>query len=131
MEIIRRETDYAVRCLVALATAGRALPCAELARQCQVPRSFAYKILKKMVRAGLLTSRDGRAGGFALRKDPADISLLMVAKVTQGPLTVRKCVLSARACPRAGGCSLSCQWKRLQGQVVEFLQTHTLAGLLE
>ena len=130
MEIIRRETDYAVRCLVTLAGSHRPVPCALLAKSCGIPQSFAYKLLKKMVRAGLLTSFDGRAGGFSLKKDPQDISLLAVSRAIQGTPVVRKCVLNRKSCPRSSACSLSCRWKELQGQILKFLEQNTISTLL-
>ncbi len=69
MELIRRDTDYAIRGLVQLARIGKGpTPCQVIAGACDIPRSFAYKILRRMARAGFVSSRGGRFGGFALRR---------------------------------------------------------------
>lgn len=83
-----------------------------------------------MVRAGLLTSFDGRSGGFILKKNPQDISLLAVSRAIQGAVVVRKCVLNKRSCSKSASCSLSDQWKQLQRHILEFLERNTIASLL-
>ncbi len=51
--LITKETDYALRILRALAD-GRRLTTAQLAQNEQIPQQFAYKILKKLQRGGLV-----------------------------------------------------------------------------
>ena len=131
MEIIRRDTDYAIRALLHLALAPEeAISCAELAEASAIPKSFAYKILKKMAKAGIVASRSGRAGGFRLNKSPKRIFLREVVETVQGPVTVSRCVLDPTACARSDDCPVSVEWGRLQDGIVRFLKQTTLQDLL-
>lgn len=53
--LITRESDYALRMLRALAD-GRILTAGELEEQEELPQKFAYKILKKLQKAGYVSS---------------------------------------------------------------------------
>lgn len=58
------------------------------------------KVMQKLVKAGMVKSRRGRGGGFALAVNPADIRLMDVWIVLEG-------TFENSICPYAGnGCSL-------------------------
>ena len=62
--IVTRETDYALRILRALEE-GRSMTAGELAEEEELPQKFAYKILKKLHKAGYIRIRRGASGGCA------------------------------------------------------------------
>ena len=131
MEIIRRDTDYAVRALLYLAgSEGQSASCRELADACDIPQSFAHKILKKLTTASLVTSRVGRAGGFQLNRRPERITLHHVLNAIQGPVAISRCVREPKVCPRGPRCPLSAQWRKLQDSLVSLLDETTLNDLL-
>ena len=52
--LITRETDYALRVLRALSE-GEQLTAGDISEQQMVPKPFAYKIIKKLSKAGFFT----------------------------------------------------------------------------
>ncbi len=60
--LITRETDYALRILRAL-SGGEQMTVAAIAQDQQVPQQFAYKILKKLSKGGLVSIARGAEGG--------------------------------------------------------------------
>ncbi len=131
MQIIKRDTDYAIRGLLYLArTCNGVVSCAELAEACDMPRTFVHKIFKKMVNMGILTSRIGRAGGFQLAKKSKQIFLSEVVEAVQGPVSVSSCVLDVNACANRGKCPLSAQWGSLQRSITAFLDDTSLHDML-
>ena len=134
MEIIRSDTDYAVRALVHLAQHQDEGPVAAktLASSEDIPEDFAYKLLRNLAKAGLVESHMGVLGGFSLARDPGTISLLDVVEAIQGPVEVRKCILGkGDACPRHWWCPVSAKLESLQNTIAEFLGNMTLAEILE
>ncbi len=132
MDIIRRDTDYAVRGLSYLARVKRgAATCAEVARSCDIPKSFAHKLLRKLADAGIVESRPGRSGGFRLRGAPGKIALRAIVEAVQGGLSVSSCVIDANACPRRRGCGLRVEWRELQRRIMDFLDHVTLLEVLK
>ena len=75
--------DYAIRSLVHLATLSpaQAADLRAISVTQGVPVSYLAKVMRSLVRGGLVTSTLGRDGGYALRKDPAQITLLQIYEV--------------------------------------------------
>lgn len=132
MDLIRRDTDYAMRALAYLAehqTEG-AVPTRALAQTQDIPPDFAHKIMGRLTRAGLVESRMGARGGFVLARDAEDITLLQVVEAMQGPVAVRKCLLGYDICPRRRSCQLSSRLHHIQRALVDLLRDSTLADIL-
>lgn len=132
-EIIKKDTDYAMRMLSYLARNNGKSPVAakKIAAAGEVPEDFAYKILRKLTRAGLTVGSMGSHGGFKLGKAPKDITLLDVASAIQGDITVRKCCLANEACSRQGICDISTVLDGLQTNLTISLQKITVADILK
>ncbi|MDO8578554.1 MAG: Rrf2 family transcriptional regulator [Dehalococcoidales bacterium] len=132
-EIIKKDTDYAMRMLAFLALNDGKSPVAakKLAKDGEVPEDFAYKILRKLTRAGLAVGTMGSHGGFKLGKAPKDIALLEVVSAVQGDISVRKCCLAKDACPRQGICDISKVLGGLQNNLTGSLKRITLADILK
>ncbi|HSW61805.1 MAG TPA: Rrf2 family transcriptional regulator [Dissulfurispiraceae bacterium] len=66
---IKRETDYAIRCIFYLAGREDHLVLVdEIAQEMAIPKSFAAKILQKLARAGLVHLLSGSEGRVSPRK---------------------------------------------------------------
>ncbi len=73
-------------------------------RGMEIPKSFAAKILQKLVRAGIVSSFQGIKGGFRLARPADEITLYDVIRVIEGPLSlkyVRRMPLPATSAGRA------------------------------
>ncbi len=129
---ITREADYAVRCVLHLAEhRGGVRLIDDVASAMQIPRSFAAKILQKLVRAGLVHSRRGVGGGFELVRDPREVSLRDAVAAVSGPLALNDCVVNPVACARVENCAARPAWCALTTWVDDFLGLVTFAALLE
>ena len=134
MELIRRETDYAFRALVDLARRRDdqlLVPVGLLVKRTHVPRDFIHKIMRKLVRAGIVYGRAGRGGGFRLARSSEDINLLEVLSVVQGPPAVNRCLTHGQSCQFMGGCAVRRKLTALQDELTGFLQKTTLAEVAE
>lgn len=98
--VITRETDYALRILRALLD-GKLHTAGQIAQDELLPQAFAYKILKKLEKAGLVEVVRGTAGGCRLSADLIGTSLydLMKAMGERGNLS--SCMDPAYQCPCA------------------------------
>ena len=133
MELLRQDTDYAVRAMVHLtqSEAQERVSAGDLASAQDIPLSFCHKILRKLVQAGLVRSRPGRNGGFHLARPAATIALFDIVEAIQGPVAVSQCMLSVRACPRRARCPASRKWQGLQDRIVSFLKTTKLDDIVK
>ena len=58
----------------------------EIAEALGVPPDYLLKILQQLVKARILVSTRGPAGGFSIIRPPEEISLLTVVEAVGGPL---------------------------------------------
>lgn len=133
MEIIRRNTDYALRLIIHLAQRqpGTAVSARTLSKTELVPLPLTSKLLQKMNTAGIVGSSMGSAGGFYLEKKSKDISLADVVEVIQGPLKVNKCILDESVCPRLSFCTIRKELMKFQKEIDDFYHNITIDMLAE
>jgi Rrf2 family protein len=130
---IKRETDYAVRCILYLCGRkdGVISMADEISSAMNVPKSFASKILQKLSRAGIVASHQGVKGGFSIARKPRDISLLDIVTVIEGPLALNICLESHRACDLSEGCPVHPFWFKIRSGVEELFRNLTFDKLLK
>ncbi len=81
-------TRYAIRALYDLAfhRLGQAAGAKEIAERQKIPLRFLEQILQDLRKAGIVEARRGPRGGYALARQPAQISLAEVLHAVRGPL---------------------------------------------
>jgi Rrf2 family protein len=128
--LITRETDYAIRCCVLLASEqGRPLPSKEIARRMRIPAPFVSKILQKLSRAGAVSSTRGARGGFVLGRDAEQITLLEIVEAVQERVATNACAVDARACSLSRTCAVHPVWIELRTLIEGRLKNENLADL--
>ncbi|HEU5078206.1 MAG TPA: Rrf2 family transcriptional regulator [Opitutaceae bacterium] len=83
------KVDYACRVLAQLARLHGTEDLAhieELADTEAVPANYLVQILSELRNGGLIVSRRGKQGGYALARPPEEITLLEIVKVIEGEL---------------------------------------------
>ena len=70
-----------------------------IAKRIDASANHLHKILKLLVKRGYITSSKGPRGGYTMKMDPSEISLLNVYEAVEGPLTESKCPLNRVRCP--------------------------------
>jgi Rrf2 family protein len=133
MEIIRRNTDYALRVMVSLARCYQngSASARTLASQERIPYQLTCKLMQKLHRVKLVESCMGPKGGFRLGRKPSKISVLEVIEAIQGPLALNRCLLSIDACPRQRSCTVRVKLAELQRYVSSHLSSITLDELVQ
>ena len=129
---LSRRGDYVMRAAISLARAfddGGPRKIREVVADTEVPQSFASQILADLVRAGIATSRAGRAGGYRLARPPADISALEVIEAAEGPLRSSRCALGDGPCRWDAVCPLHETWSQATTSVRDVLAATDLAVL--
>lgn len=133
---ITSSVEYATRLMTALARehGGAPLSADKLAAADNIPADYVSQLLVKLRRAGLVESRRGSSGGYALAKEPAAITLACVVRAVDGEVFEDVCgkyEKGSKDCRHQGGCSISPVWKRLGALVTQYFEGVTLADILE
>lgn len=85
---ITTKSPYALSALVELYRYGGRgpVPLAELARRRGIPAQFLEQLFAVLRRAGLLNSQRGVKGGYSFARPPAEITVLELVELLDGPL---------------------------------------------
>jgi Rrf2 family iron-sulfur cluster assembly transcriptional regulator len=132
MDIIRRNTDYALRLIAGLAInyGGQPIPARQLAKNQDVSEPITCKLLQKLSAAKLVKSSMGATGGFELAKEPKKINLHDVISAIQGDVCFSQCVVDTKSCPHRPKCQVSKKLASLQKYIQDALKETTLDKLL-
>jgi Rrf2 family protein len=84
---LTRSASYALGIMLRLVEhdSGEPMPAAAIARGCDFPPRFLYRILRLLVDAELLEGQSGPGGGYRLGRRPREISLLEIIEAVEGP----------------------------------------------
>jgi Rrf2 family protein len=107
---------------------GGALSSKAAAAELRVSASYLAKVLQPLVKAGLLESTRGAAGGFSLGRSAARISALEVFELLDGPLPRRDCLFESSACAK-GSCALKELCQKTEAMLREVLSSTSIEAI--
>jgi len=130
LELTKRG-DYAVRAMLALArgSGNGLLSARRISDAMAIPVRFLPQVLGDLQRAGLVEAAPGRAGGYRLAKEAAEISLLDVIEAVEGDGRRRTCVLRGGPCGADGNCDVHDVFFEGQEALRETFARATLADM--
>lgn len=127
--------EYGLRAMVSLARefGNGPLALANVAQDSSVPPAYLEQLLGLLRRAGLVTSTRGAHGGYALSRAPEEIRVGDIYRVLEGPIAPMDCVSEVETedqCPLIDGCATRVVWLKVRDNIIEALDSTTLADLL-
>ena len=129
---ITKQTDYGIVLLTHLAvTPERQINAPELAGETRLPLPMVSKILKLLVREGVLVSHRGVKGGYGLARLPEEISMAEVITALEGPIAITECVDENSGCTHEPFCSVRGRWHRINTALRVALEGITLAEMAD
>jgi len=127
---INKLTDYAVVLLLDMARRGQVRAAHQVAADTGVPLPTVAKVMKALVRAGLVQSSRGACGGYNLARPAESIAVADMIEALEGPIALTACVHDADdSCEREGFCPMSGHWNHVNGVVRKALSGITLADM--
>lgn len=123
--------DYGLILLSSVAKAmedksGSYISISTIAQKNKISPKFLSQIAQDLKKAGIITAREGVAGGYTLAKAPSQIKLMDVLKVLDGELVEGKCFEDDHECV----CGAGEMWKEMKAQLEATLGTKTVADLV-
>lgn len=85
---------YAIKALVYIAQNSKnveSIRTIEIATNANIPKKFLEQILLELKNNRIVSSRQGRNGGYYLLKKPKDISLATIYRLYEGPIALVSC----------------------------------------
>jgi Rrf2 family protein len=132
---INRQTDYAVRVLLALAKAGEGvrLSSGAIRQEMLIPPALMSRIVAQLARAELVNTFPGREGGLMLPRPASQITLKDVVEAFEGPILLSECmqVKGEDDCPFQSNCPVRSKWGRIQVVMLREMAAITLESLAQ
>lgn len=129
--IITRATEYSIRAVLHLADR---YPASVVSKQeiCEaegITPAFLTKILQPLIRSGMVRSKRGASGGFALARDPGRLTLLDVMKAVDEPISLNLCLLEGNPCDRTFLCPVHEMWAEARKSVEAIFGGRSVADI--
>ncbi len=132
---INRQTDYAVRVVLALAKRGEGarLSTSEIQQEMLIPKSFMSRIVAQLAREGLINTFPGRDGGLMLPRPASQITLKDVVEIFEGPILLSECMQAKGEddCPFRSNCPVRPKWGRVQVAMMREMASITFEDLVK
>ena len=136
MRTLSKRTQYSLRALYALARNYQKGPrlIADLAAEEAIPRKFLEQILLLLKSRGLVESKKGRGGGYALSRPPGEITIGIVIRLIEGPLAPIPCASETafRKCPECtdvATCGTRMVMREVRNAIADVLDKTTLSAV--
>ncbi len=122
-------TDYGVVLLTTFARdPAQGISARELSARTGIPQPTVVKLLKTLLKAGLLVSQRGTKGGYALSRAPEEVPVATVIEALEGPLAITECGMPG-TCEHERRCVARPNWTAVNDVIHEALSKLTLAEM--
>ncbi|MBR6471334.1 MAG: Rrf2 family transcriptional regulator [Victivallales bacterium] len=130
---VSARTRYGLRILLDLALHGNGVQRAvkDIAESQQISDKFISLLVVKLHRGGLIQTVRGMRGGLTLVKNPANIRLLDVVELMEGPVNLLDCLSPAAKCNRIGNCGARKIWDGVNQRLIDALASITLQDVID
>ena len=132
--LISTKGRYAVRVMLSLAAHKKEeyLTLNAIATEQAISEKYLESILKVLVQQRFLEGLRGKGGGYKLTRAPETYTVGSILRLTEGSLATVACLEEgAPACPRMAECRTYPLWYKLDGMISEYLDSVTLADLMQ
>ncbi|MEI8315535.1 MAG: Rrf2 family transcriptional regulator [Verrucomicrobiota bacterium] len=135
---VSKRGEYALRSLINLGIARElsrpVVPIRELAHKENIPIKFLEAILLDLNKAGYLSSKRGKGGGYSLKKPANKIIIGDVVRLIDGPLAPIRCASVTAykkcSCPDEAHCGLRLLMVDVRNAIANILDRYSLADIV-
>ncbi len=117
---IPRKIEYALRAMIHLADrpdgVARGI---EIARIEHIPKYYLEKVIRDLMRRGLVRARRGPGGGYQLGRPADTISFRDIIEAVEGPISLNLCVEGGSSCSLQPACRMFRVWEEGQRVLID------------
>jgi Rrf2 family protein len=121
--------SIAIHSLVLIARTKDSMNAQQIAGATGSSRHHIAKILQRLVKEGYINSVRGPKGGFAMRKDPSDITMLDIYETIEGKIEETKCPMGHSICA-FDKCLFGNVISKMTHDFISYMKGKTLADYL-
>jgi Rrf2 family iron-sulfur cluster assembly transcriptional regulator len=132
--MLSNTSKYALRAVIYLAlyaSQEKKAGIKKISAALDIPTPFLGKILQNLAKHQILLSTKGPHGGFCLKKQAMDISLMDIVEIIDGTDIFDQCVIRTTKCSYDAPCSLHDKIAPLRSEMKSLFLTESVADLVE
>jgi Rrf2 family protein len=135
--MLSMKAKYALKALIALAdNGGKQMNAWAIASEANVPPKFLEAIMTELRTRGIVNSRRGASGGFALARDAKEIMAGDIIRMVDGPLAPIRCASvtayqRCEDCPDEERCALHDMMKDVRSALSSVLDRRSIHDLAQ
>jgi len=136
--MLSKKTKYAIKALVILGKNADKPPMQiqKIAEEEHIPKKFLEQILLDLRNAGYLYSKKGAGGGYSLNKDPKEIFLVHILRITGGPIAMVPCASlnffhKCEECQQETTCGIRDVFIKVRDETLKILSETSIADIIE
>lgn len=127
--------DYALLIMTALAMRrgnGEFVSLKKIAEEKRLPFAYISQLMLRLKKVGLVESKEGLNGGYRLKKEPSNISLMEILEATEGKISpVKCCSEKSGPCQCESVCGVKYAWQDAIQLLDQFFSAKKLSDLME
>ena len=128
---LTKKADYGLMALKFLAEQPQTSSAKDIAEAYHIPLQLLAKILQRLTKVGILKSHAGMNGGYALSRDPREITAFEVIHAIDGPLFITSCITITGSCDLNDICTIKEPLRRVNDSISELLKNIRISDLVE
>ncbi len=127
-----KSSEYAIRCLVFMATAGDELcPVKRLSEELDIPFKFLGRLMGRLREAEFVESVRGKNGGYRIAKPLNDIKMEQIVDTVEGLETYDRCILGFERCDENNPCPMHEFWTGPKAGIQQMMADVSLADMVK
>lgn len=134
---ITTRSSYTVRALLDLAqnsVEGRPVRLSDISKREGISHAYLEQLFNRLKKVEVVRGRKGPGGGYVLAKDPRNILMGEVINAVEGEEKLFLCTEEhndGESCQRYPGCATHLLWEKLSASFQDYLNSISLADLLQ
>ena len=131
---ISKICDYAVVVMIELCSSDSEQKSSTrvISERTHLPQPTVSKVMKLLLKGGLVQAHRGLCGGYQLSGKPEDIRLLQIIECVDGPIALTTCTVSSSIkCETHAVCRAGPHWPVINQAVVDALSEIRLTQFLQ
>jgi len=121
--------SIAIHSLVLIARSEEMMNVLQISAATGSSKHHVAKVLQRLVKDGYVTSSRGPSGGFLIKKDPKEITLLDIYEAIEGKIEITNCPMDNPVCP-FDKCLMGNVVSKLTAQFRDHMASQTLEEFL-
>ena len=127
---LSKTSEYALRILSFMINSEKQVFTARyLVERLHIPDKYLRRLMTDLVKNGFIKSIQGREGGYVFAKNADTIHLSEIIDAVEGMDKYTGCLLGFSSCSDDNPCSLHYAYAPIKNQMINLLNTLTLADL--